>query len=260
VLILNGISLDNYLYKIGDKMKKIINSLMVLSILAFGLFAKEIDLHDKKTIDKMGLYLIQSNKDELKDSQKELVNWFIVHDRESNSKYNKINDDEFELDAFMEDMTANISKKISKHRPFSGIGKTTYIRMSSSFEKYNFTKKGFPINGLSKHGSFSYGGQMARAKVYFDNINESYSFLPMQKSEAKALLKSRTSGYGNVNRELIIKYTFVIKNIESDFDYIRECYKQFNCFPEQYEIIGHLTKVEILGKNNSVLYTYSDLK
>jgi hypothetical protein len=242
-------------------MKKIVIAGMLT--LAVSLFA-EVNMNDKKTIDLIGLDGLK--KSISKVDKASAGRWFLY--RGKNPTYRKVRNDEFELDGAIEEAYTEFISKINSTESF--VGKTSELRLGSEFGKYNFKKKEFPITVMSKNSYVSFGGadiiiesySSQGAKLSFDNVNNAHSVLPMVKADAKQFMKSRKNSRGNVDRSLTARYSYVIKSVKTPVDYIEKCKENFrNCQAQrEVKIVGHITKLEILGKEGKVLYTYSDYK
>ena len=238
-------------------MKKIVVAGM-LSI-AVSLFA-DVNLNDEKTCDKVALFGLQSTLSKVDKAA--AGRWYLKLAQES--KYSEVRNDEFELDGAIEEAYTALEKTVKDSEKF--VGQTGVLRLGSEFEKYDFKKQSFPISLMQKNSYINFSGEKLAAYrrslvLTFDNINPKNAHLPMVKTDAKAFMKSRKQN-GYVNRKLTAKYTYTIKKVVSPTKNIESCRENFyGCdYLSDVSVVGHITKLEILDKDNKVLYTYSDYK
>jgi len=238
-------------------MKKIVVAGM-LSI-AVSLFA-DVNLNDEKTCDNVALFGLQSTLSKVDKAA--AGRWYLR--LAQSATYSEVRNDEFELDDAIENAYKALQKSVKESENF--IGQTGELRLGSEFEKYDFKKQSFPIS-LMKTGSYiNFSGEKLAAyrrslALTFDNVNPKNAHLPMVKADAKSFMKSRKS-HGYVDRKLTAKYTYTIKKITTPIKNINACPKDFyNCqYLSDVSVVGHITKLEILDKDDKVLHTYSDYK
>ncbi len=239
--------------------KMVIAGIMTVAV---SLFA-DVKLNDVKVVDNIGFAGL--NKTISKADKSAAGRWYLR--RAQYTTYKTVRDDEFELEGAVEEAyKALISKIKEENKNF--IGKTSELRLGSEFSKYDFKKQLFPISVMEKNSVVTFGGDQIiytgsyGLQLSFDNVNNSHSVLPMVKTDARTFTKSRKSSNGNVNRDLTVRYSFIIKSIESSIDNLNKCNERFSrCNQiEEPKMIGHITKMEILDKDGKVLHTYSDYK
>lgn len=237
-------------------MKKIVIAGM-LSI-AMSLFA-DVNMNDKSVVDNIGLAGLKSKFSTIDKTK--AGKWYLL--KTDRKHYLKVRNDEFEIDDAISSSYTKFQTKVNKE---SFVGKTAVLRLGIKFSKYDFKKKLFPISAMTKDSYVSFdGGPIVTSdglRISFDNINDSHSFLPMAKSDAKEFIKARKDSRGNVDKRLTLRYTYVIKSIESPVKPINTCeQRDRSCWQlDKIKLIGHITKLEILDKDNKVLHTYSDYK
>jgi hypothetical protein len=239
-------------------MKKVVIAGMLT--LGMSLFA-EVNLNDNKTVDNIALAGLNGKIEKVDKSV--AGRWYLYQGEYSTWK--KVRNDEFELDGAIEEAYSAFIKTIKENK--SLIGETGTLRLGSKFSKYDFKKQQFPISLMSKNSYVSFSGDKLAGysnavSLSFDNVNPSHAILPMVKSEAKTFIKSRKHN-GRVDRGLTARYSYVIKSIETPTKNINRCQENFrNCDYDlsDTKIVGHITKLEIIGKNEKILKTYTDFK
>ncbi|MRI32501.1 DUF4852 domain-containing protein [Endozoicomonas sp. OPT23] len=127
--------------------------------------------------------------------------------------WSKYKNDEFDLEDKRQE-TINIIKE--KVRKFD-LNKEFTIYYNLKFEKYNFERELFPINGFSETFYFyekenSVGSYPSKYKVFFTN-HQKLGDLPMSKDKAKKFLKSRKDRNGYVNRSIYAKIVININKL-----------------------------------------------
>lgn len=193
-------------------MKKI---LLILLVGIIPLLGEELNLQDKMLVEHFGA-LIVKDKIDLYDSD-EFGLWVLKKDYQS--KYRKVQNDEFEFNDAKEWAFNNFKKKLEKVKPFT---KDTefHLFLSSKFGKYDFKSKTFPIEALSEGTFMQYAGKgdlvhyYSNSKLVFENATDEVNFLAMTKDEAKKFIKLRKDKYGNIDRKLIAHYIYTITNFK----------------------------------------------
>ncbi|WP_418641033.1 DUF4852 domain-containing protein [Sulfurimonas sp. ST-27] len=238
-------------------MKKVI--LAGILTMSASLFA-EVDLNEHKTIDKIALAGLNANI--AKVDKAAAGRWYLYQGE--TAVWKKVRNDEFELDGAIEEAYTHFLNKIKENKDI--IGQTSVLRLGAQFGKYNFKKQEFPLSLMSKNSYISYYGSVlaynGKTKLSFDNINPNNTILPMIKADAKQFMKARKNSRGSVDRDLTAKYSYVIKKIISSSENIEQCQENFRgCSDDiNVKVIGHITKLEILGKDGKVLKTYDNYK
>ncbi|MDF1879251.1 DUF4852 domain-containing protein [Sulfurimonas sp. SAG-AH-194-C20] len=239
-------------------MKKIVVAGM-LSI-AVSLFA-DVNLNDEKTCDKIALFGLQNTLSKVDKAA--AGRWYLLQGQQS--KYRDVKNDEFELDGAIEEAYSTFEKTVQDSENY--VGQTGVLRLGSSFKKYDFKKQSFPISLMEPSSYIEFAGDVFAGwrnsiVLTFDNINPKNTHLPMVKADAKAFMKSRKHKNGRVNRNLTAKYTYTIKKVSTPTKNIASCEENFyNCDDlSKVSVVGHITKLEILDKDEKVLHTYSDYK
>jgi len=224
-------------------MKKILIALAVTVGLAVPVFSEEFNLQDKTLVEHFGA-LIVKEKIDLYDSD-EFGLWVLQKGYQS--KYQKVQNDEFEFNDAKEWAFKNFKKKLEKVESFS---KNTefHLFLSSKFNKYDFKSKTFPIDALSEGTYMNYAGKndlvqyYNNSKLVFENATDEVNFLPMNKDEAKKFIKLRKDKYGNIDRKLIAHYIYTI----TDFKEVDE-FKP-NGSKMTIKFTGKLKSVEFMDK------------
>jgi hypothetical protein len=245
-------------------MKKSLLIVSMLLSIGANLYA-EVDLGKSETVDKIGLAGLIPAKSKLNEDA--AGRWYLKN--VLYKKYNQVRNDEFELNDAISSAYSEFINKIDSSK--SILGETTSLASRSTFLKYNFKEGYFPIKEIindktyfTVYGHDVIGNGSYNLKVFFDNTNPEHARLSLKKNIAKAFLKSRKDRWGRVNKRIILKYYFTIKEIKPTYSpkNINSCDENFNdCDILKGEIIGHITKLEIIDPtNNKVLQTYTDYK
>jgi hypothetical protein len=227
-------------------MKKIILTTALLGVTT--LFSGELNIADEKNLDDVTMCGLNKHIAEIDNSSMGL---FYLHHKYSSLFY-KVQNDEFELDETVEKY-----KKLFKAKLESSCDKVEnkefFLLLNAEFEKYNFSKKGFPIDGMKKGSYVSFSSPLAYEKVQFDNIDIDKNFLPMSKDKAKAYIKSKKR-YGDVDRSITAKYYFTINTVETSTDSVVSATADSIDKIDGEIIHGKVTKVEFLDtKTKKVL-------
>ena len=232
--------------------------LLTSALLFTSLFA-DVNFNDKNTIDKLGLAGL---KDSIKTVNKQNAGeWYLYRARKS--IYDKTVNDEFEYDDAWNQSYTMLTNKITEYQ--SLIGQTSTVNLGASFKKYDFKNKRFPLDAMTVRSYLSFtgtekiidSGRSNGLRLSFDNINLDYNFVPMEKSSAKLFIKKRKNKYGDVDRGLTAKYTFIIKSIETPTKDLNQCVKDSNCYSiNKPKLIGHITKMDIIDNNGDILKSY----
>ncbi len=229
-------------------MKIIISTILLSS----SIFANNLNIGDKNTLDEVTMCGINNKIDELDGNSAGI---FYLYHKYSNL-FEKVKNDEFELGDTAEKYSKIFKEKI-KNSCSKIKDKEFVLNLNAEFKKYDFSKKGFPINGMEKESYVEfYSPLSADAKVVFDNIDTEKNFIAMSKDKAKKFIKSKKR-YGNVDRRIMAKYYFTINSIETPIDNIVSA--TVNSYIRQIDdeyIHGKITKVEFLDiGTNKVLAT-----
>jgi len=242
--------------KSREEMKKIVIAGMLT--IAVSLFA-EVNMNKTEVVDSIGLAGFKKSLSVIDKAA--AGRWYLL--RADRRKFNKVRGDEFEID---DAITSAYSKFTTKVKEESFVGKASVLRLGAEFSKYDFKKKQFPISAMSKDSYISFNGSKlvggGGMQLSFNNVNDTHSFLPMVKDDAKKFMKARKDSVGNIDRRVTAKYSYIIKSIESPAESINSCNERYRgCHViDNVKVIGHITKLEILDKDGKVLHTYSDYK
>jgi len=223
-----------------------------------------IDLNNAVTLAGVALSGLGNNISNVDKSA--VGRWSLK--RLKQKKYKQVKDDEFELDASIDESYLEFIEEIKGHQHY--IGETSTLVVGSKFEKYDFKKQLFPIDIMSKNSSVEFSGNgtiLPKANTYgagnllklvFDNTNSKYANLPMEKTRAREFIKNSKDKNGRVYRNLKTKYTFIIKKVLTPTSNIESCNEKFERCKTLGDVVltGHITKLEIIGSGNVVLHTY----
>jgi hypothetical protein len=223
------------------KMKKIILSTILLGS---SIFANNLNIGDENTLDEVTMCGINSKIGELDGNSAGI---FYLYHKYSNL-FEKVKNDEFELGDTAEKYSKIFKEKI-KNSCSKVKDKEFVLNLNAEFEKYNFSKKGFPIDGMKKESYVEfYSSLSSHAKVIFDNVDVEKNFISMSKDKAKKFIKSKKR-YGDVDRRIMAKYYFTINSIETPIDNVVSA--TANSYIQQINdefIHGNITKVEFIDQ------------
>ncbi|MEA2016876.1 MAG: ankyrin repeat domain-containing protein [Campylobacterota bacterium] len=223
--------------------------------------SKIVNFRNKETVDSIGLSVLKDYISSFEKNKTNVAMWYISSDQNEVEKYFKFKNDEFEIDSILENSYSDFIKKIQNQKTF--IGKTSELRLGIKFKKYDFKNKRFPLELMTEDSSIAFeGSKITNLKLSFNNINKNNIFLPMQKAKAKIFIKNRREASGYINRELIARYTYVIQKVTPKslkrilkYSKVRNFYWRVQ-HTIDVSVIGYINKLEILDKNNKILYTY----
>jgi hypothetical protein len=232
-------------------MKRLI---LTILLLISNLFA-EVNLHDSKIVDEIGIAGIYPNM-KLLDKDAASI-WFLRENYPA--KWEKVKNDEFELHDAM-DNAFNVLKSLIKEKYNDFINQKGVVNVLIGFDKYNFHDKYFPLETMTKDSYLTFGGDkfISSLYLYFDNTGDKEKKLYMQPKTAKTFLENKKDSWGNINRNVIAKYYFIIKKINTDVNSINQ--NSVDNYEDiiHTKVIGHIYKIEIIDpKTNKVLVTFN---
>jgi len=253
-------------------MKKTLLKIGLLSLCVSSLLSNEVNLNDPETVGELGYRAFSKDIDKLNTMKDNVGLWYLYHT--NRKEWKRVHQDEFELEDAKEKA---FNKFIAKNKDNKYINDTGSILLGSKFGKYDFKKQQFPIQGMDKRSYLTFEGSkyinhtwtkekgVESIQLLFNNINDSYNFLPMSKSEAKEFIKSRKNSGGNVTRDLTIKYYYTLKEINnkdilSSFKYCK-IQNEHGCYVlssnnTKVSVVGQVNKMEIMDNKGNILHTY----
>lgn len=184
---------------------------IVLIGLSIPLFAEKLNLDDSKLIERFGALML---KDKLDMYDPDEFGLYVLQ-KDYRSKYQKVRNDEFELDDAKKWAFDKFKKKLEKVKPIDSDAEYHLI-LGVKFQKYDFKAKRFPIDALTEDSYMRYGGKddivssYRNSKLVFENAVDDINFISMSKDEAKKFIKARKDKYGNIDRQLIAHYIYKI--------------------------------------------------
>jgi len=222
-------------------MKKVLLILMV--VLVVPSFAEKLNLDDNKLVEKFGALIL---KDKLDIYDPDEFGQYVL-EKDYRSKYQKVRNDEFELDDAKKWAFDKFKEKLNKVKPLDK-NADYHLILGIKFQKYDFKNKRFPIDALTEGSYMQYGGKndivssYSRSKLVFENATDDVNFIPMSKDEAKKFVKARKDKYGNVDRQLTAHYIYKIAE-----------YKEVDEFKPNgrkmtLKFVGKLKSVEFMDK------------
>lgn len=222
-------------------MKKIF--LIVLLGLTLPLCAQKLDLGNPKIIDNFGATIVKEKLDTYDSVALGL--WYLKTNYRS--KWNRVSNDEFELDDAKVWAFKQFKKKLDKVQPINK-GAEYHLHLSAKFGKYDFKLKRFPVEALVEGTYMSYSGKgefvshYSSSKLEFENASISYNYIPMSKDEAKKFIKNRKSNGGHVNRNIVAHYVYTITSYAEDNEFTSDGNEM------TLKFMGKLKSVEFMDK------------
>ncbi len=223
-------------------MKKIM--VIMMCILAIPSFAEKLDLGNPLVLENFGANIVKDKLDTYDSVALGL--WYLKNNYRS--KWNRVRDDEFELDDAKNWAFEQLKKKLSKIKPIDKNAEY-HLYLSSKFTKYDFKSQSFPVEALSGTSYMSYFGKgefvksCSYSKLLFENADESVNFIPMKKADAKKFIQSRKNKYGKINREIVAHYVYTIINYMEDREFTSDG------SPMTIKFTAKLKSVEFMDKS-----------
>jgi len=230
-------------------MKKII--VIMMCILIIPSFAEKLDLGNPLVVENFGANIVKEKLDTY-DSEA-LGLWYLKNHYES--KWNRVRNDEFELNDAKNWAFEELKKKLSKIKPINKDAEYN-LYLSSKFTKYDFKSQSFPVEALTGNSYMTYAGKREfvssynDSKLLFENADESVNFIPMKKDDAKKFIQSRKNKYGDINREIVAHYVYTITNYVEDREFTSDG------SPMTIKFTAKLKSVEFMDKSRKhILHT-----
>lgn len=231
-------------------MKKIF--LIVLLGLTLPLCAQKLDLNNPKIIENFGANIVKEKLDTYDSVALGL--WYLKTNYRS--KWDRVKNDEFELDDAKVWAFEQFKKKLNKVPPINKDAEY-HLYLSAKFGKYDFKSKRFPVEALVEGTYMSYTGKgefvssyYRDSKLEFENASIAYNYIPMSKIEAKKFIKNRKSSGGYVNRDIVAHYIYTIVSYEEDHEFTSDGSAM------TLKFMGKLKSVEFMDKKRkNILHT-----
>ena len=199
-------------------MKKFV--LIVLVMIYAPLYAEKLNLNDRNLVERFGMNIVKSKID-LYDPD-EFGLWVLENDYRT--KYQKVRNDEFELDDAKKWAFEKFKKKLSMIKSIDP--KAIYhLYLKVRFGKYDFKNGRFPVEALTENSYMQYAGKgkivnrYAESKLFFDNANSDVNYIAMDKQKAKHFLQTRKNRWGDVDRSLVAHYIYKINSYEEEKEF-----------------------------------------
>lgn len=237
-------------------MKRVLGVAFMMAALSLD---ADVNMKDKATVGQLGLAGLKESLASV--DKREAGRYYLYHGQ--SDKYEKVKEDEFELDGAIDEAYQELVEKVNSNQSF--IGQTSVLRLSAKIGKYDFKTEKFPVNAMTKDSYISYDGNYKlvsssstkHLQLSFDNIKSEDAFISMPKAEAKEFVKNSKDRNGNVNRKITAVYTYTIKSITSK---IADCNRhdiRWCALVDNPKVIGHVTKLEFFDTKNNLLQTYT---
>ncbi len=225
-------------------MKKMVIFLMISLGLVTSVFAGTVELSDS-VVENFGARIVKKNLDTYDDNSLGL--WYLK--KKYYDKWERVRDDEFELDDAKVWAFQQLKKKLNRLAPFKkGTEYSLYLSVKTG--KYDFKTKSFPVrDALSANSYMRYSGKgffvdrWDSSALLFENASDSVNFIPMKKAAAKEFIKSHKDDYGNIDRDILAHYVFIITSFSEDEEF------KSDGTPMTIKFMGKLKSVEFMDKN-----------
>ena len=198
-------------------MKRSMTLVVIIVGVMQSLWAEKLNLGDPNLVERFGMQIVKEKID-LYDVDA-LGLWVLKNDYRS--KYQKVRNDEFELDDAKKWAFDKFKQKLSRIKPIDKDAEFHLYLSGVEFGKYDFRGKKFPLLNALEEGTYMrYGGRgkiverWRGAKLVFENATSEINYLPMEKEEAKKFVRSRKDKYGNIDRNLAAHYVYTITSYE----------------------------------------------
>ena len=230
-------------------MKKVI-TIVLLCLLSNQVMAGKLNLDNPSIVEYFGANIIKKKFDTY-DSDT-LAIWYLKDNYKE--KWYRVKNDEFEFDGAKIWALNQLKKQLSDLKPIDKEAEY-HLYLKASFGKYNFKLKGFPIKALSEDSYMTYHGKgifvdnyyAYSSKLFFENANNKFNFIPMEKTKAKKFINSKKDRYGNINRRLTAHYIYKITNFTEDRKF------KSNGSTMTIKFTGKIKSVEFIDRKN-ILY------
>lgn len=242
-------------------MKKIVLATAIISTIS--LFGSQLNLNKESVLDEVTMCGLQSKVVEINDVSLGLYYTYNKY----NDLYQNISENEFDLGDAVSKYSKIFKSKIKES--CSAINNKMFIlNLNADLKKYDFTRQGFPINGMTADSEVGFRGDLAEAKLVFDNADNSKNFLPISKDKARSIMKKIKRSYDNrglsldlgvSERTILAKYYYIIDKIDTPIaNLVAYTIPSNMSFDKIYDEIVHakVLKVEYLNRyTNEVLHT-----
>jgi len=244
-------------------MKKL-TILILMAGMVLPLFAERLNLGDPGLVERFGKHIVK-DKIDLYDPDT-LGLWVLQHDYRQ--KYNRVHNDEFELDDAKKWALEKFKLKLSKLKPIDPNAEYDLYLGGVSFGKYDFKEERFPLKGAIEEGTYmQYPGKDYIVKSWhdsilkFENATSKDNFIPMEKAEAKKFLRSRKDKYGNIDRRLVAHYVYTLVGYEEDEEFIPNSKKMTIKFKGKLKFVEFMDekKKRVLRRIDFLSNTVSDM-
>lgn len=223
-------------------MKRIV--IILLCLVFMPAFAEKLDLGNPLVVENFGANIVKNKLDTYDFVALGL--WYLENNYRS--KWNRVRDDEFELDDAKNWAFSQLKKKLAKTKPIDKNAEY-HLYLNSRFTKYDFKSQAFPVEALSENSYMSYSGKgefvnrYSKSRLSFENADESVNFIPMKKADAKKFIKLRKNSYGSINRQIVAHYIYTITNYIEDREF------KSDGSPMSIKFVAKLKSVEFMDKS-----------
>ena len=225
---------------------------MAICLLSIPVMAQKLNL-DSSTLENFGANIVKEKIDTYDTVALGL--WYLK--RNYNSKWRRVQNDEFELDDAKNWAFKQLIKKLDRVKPINKSAEYN-LYLNIKFTKYDFKSEHFPVEALSVDSYMSYSAKgefvqkYANSKLYFENIDESINFIPMKKGDAKNFIKSRKGKYGDIDRSIVAHYVYKIISFEEDREF------KSDGSPMTIKFTARLKSIEFMDKSKKTIYQKID--
>ena len=219
------------------------------------LFAHESSFSNGQIVEKFAMHIM---KNKINSYNKRELGKFLL-EKTNYQKFKKIYNDEFELEDASIETLRQFNSSLNTLSPVN-LKEEYDLFLDVNFKEYNFKAESFQIKGgLSKDSYMMYGGRNilvpARnngSKLFFDNTVDNSNIIYLNKSKARAFMKSIKEQDRNIDRSLIAHYVFVINSFKEE-----QILLSTNEMFMTIKFMASLKYVDYINKkNNKVIFKY----
>jgi hypothetical protein len=222
-------------------------------IFSKAIYSQEINLNNPKIIDEIGIGGLKHQKEFL---DKTAAGAFFLK-KMYPIKWEEVKYNEFKFDKAISEADNQFLKLIDEYyQKYKNKEAILYLRIN--FGKYDFSKKGFPLELMGKNSYVAFEGDkfVERAELVFDNTDSFSNYLKMPPSKAEKFLEQRKDRYwGGYDRQLIAIYKYKIKEIKTPVSDVNSCPIHYSYCYLHTKIVGHIISIDIYDpKTKKIIY------
>ena len=164
--------------------------------------------------------------------------------------YNKYQDDEFEW----HDQFINIKKDLDDQIANYDASRNSFkIVTNTEFDKYDFSKNGFPCKPLKLTTYFHFSPthyESKEIKLFFINTDD-FNFFPYSQGDAKAFTERRKDRYGTIDRSVVV--AIHVNLVPTNSVEYNKLVNKISVDPsESYILVGKINTIEVFENDSSL--------